>query len=334
MSLVFKIEMGDSMDNQKIAIDEILGNDVKINSKKDIQEDITLEETTYSDAEAELNQDYEYIHSGEAMNERELLHFSSRNKVQLVLVAGPYESGKTTLMVMMYHLFREGLNKDIAFKSSYTMKGYWKRSDGILLNSGNGKLKTERTYRTNQDLFLNLEIVNEKKQVKNLIFTDISGELFSDVNFLKDLPDYFVDSRNVILVMDGHAMGDVTRRRGTIHDLKIMLGNLIKYEIITKRTNLQVVCTKMDMISIREDSAECEKYIISKYEEIKNAYGQYVAQMNLYKISALSLQEPSESKVLEQIIKNCMEEKDVQLETNVISHRILERSFDRYGLRD
>lgn len=323
------------MDDQKIDIDEILGNDVKINSGDDIQEDALLEGLSQAqDDILEGKEKYEYIHSGKAMNERELLHFSSRNIVKMVLVAGPYESGKTTLMVMMYHLFREGLNKKLMFKSSYTMKGFWERSDGLLLNSGNSKPEIERTYRGAQDLFLHLGLVNNKNKFENLIFTDVSGELFSDPDFLKDLPDYFLDSKNVLLVMDGDAMADITKRRSTVHDTKIMFDNLIKYKIITKETNVQIICTKMDKVSQREDQADCEVYINTKYEEIKKMYEMHVAQMKLYKISALNLQENSESETLEQIIENCMEENDIQSEKNVTKKRRLSRSFERFGLRE
>lgn len=329
------MKVGNFMDNQKIDIDEILDNEAKVSDEEDIQEGTLSEEKIQIENDIlERFADYEYIHSGKAMNERELLHFSSRNTVSMVLVAGPFESGKTTLLVMMYHLFREGLNKKLKFKSSYTIRGFCERSESLLLNSGNSKPEIDRTSRNAQDLFLNLELVNENNQANNLIFTDISGELFSDPDFLKELPDYLLDLKNIILVMDGEAMGDVNRRRSSIHDIKVMIDNLIRYRIINHNTKIQVVCTKMDKLNRRDDYIDCEKYIFQKYEELRAMYEEYVSQISFYKISALNLDENLESETLEQIIENCFEENSLQTEIREIRKRKLNRAFERFGLRE
>ena len=131
------------MDNQMIDIDEMLANEAQTNIEEG-KDKVSLEGVPTEYNISEINADYEYIFSGKAMIERELLHYSSRKTVRMVLVAGPFESGKTTLMVMMYHLFREGLNQKIMFKGSRTMKGFWERSEKLLLNSGNKKPKVDR----------------------------------------------------------------------------------------------------------------------------------------------------------------------------------------------
>lgn len=321
------------MNNQMIDIDEMLANEVQTNIEEG-EYTISSEGGPTEYDITEKNADYEYIYSGKAMIERELMHFSSRKTVRMVLVAGPFESGKTTLMVMMYHLFREGLNQKIMFKSSRTMKGFWERSEKLLLNSGNKKPKVDRTPRSAQDLFLNLELTNENGQVHNLIFTDISGELFSDQDFLKDLPDFYLDSKNIILVMDGAAMGDASKRRAMTHEIKIMADNLLKYGIMTRNTNLQVVCTKMDRVIRQNGDTECEQYINKKYEEMKETYGQHVAHISLQLVSALNLDDETECKNLERIIEKCMEKDYVESKIKKTYRRDLNRSFERYGLKE
>lgn len=137
------------MDDQRLDVNEILDNEVVISGDEstDIKENETSEVNAKSYTENELHsEEYVVIYSGKAMTERELLSFSARNNnVSLIMVAGAYASGKTTLMVMMYRLFLEGKNKTLHFKSSNTMKGYWERGYNLMQNSGRGTPVVERT---------------------------------------------------------------------------------------------------------------------------------------------------------------------------------------------
>ena len=107
------------MDDQRLDVNEILDNEVVISGDEstDIKENETSEVNAKSYTENELHsEEYVVIYSGKAMTERELLSFSARNNnVSLIMVAGAYASGKTTLMVMMYRLFLEGKNKTLHF---------------------------------------------------------------------------------------------------------------------------------------------------------------------------------------------------------------------------
>lgn len=322
------------MENQKVDIDEMLANEVQVSTEDGSKDDILQEEIQKVEhTETEENIEYEYIYSGRAMNERELLRFSSKKPVQPVLIAGPSDSGKTTLMVMMYHLFREGRNRKFRFKGSRTMNGFWERSEKLLLNSGNKKAKMDHTSRSAQDLFLHLELVKENGETQNLIFSDISGELFSDQSFLKDLPDYYIDTKKLILIIDGAFIADVSKRRVMIHEIKVMADNLLKYRIMTENTNLQIVCTKMDKIALQDNNAECEEYIKVKYEELKNIYERLVERISFCQISALNLDDETECEKLEQIIEKCMEKYSVKKEIKEKNRRKLNRAFERYGLR-
>lgn len=104
-----------NMDDQRLDVNEILDNEVVVSGGEsaDIKENEISEVNEVNDrsyTENELHpEEYIVIYSGKAMTERELLSFSARNNnVSLIMAAGAYASGKTTLMVMMYRLFLEG----------------------------------------------------------------------------------------------------------------------------------------------------------------------------------------------------------------------------------
>ena len=180
------------MDNQKLNVEEILDNEVVTTQKiENVQYQKSDDGNVISGNQHNNKFDDTYVHiySGKAMNERELLSFSARNKTNLILVAGPFASGKTTLMVMMYFLFKEGYNKKLKFKSSCTIKGYLERSRSLLLNSGNSMPDTERTPIKAEDLFLNLNLVNEDGKNSNLVFADLSGEMFKNQDYLNEVPE-------------------------------------------------------------------------------------------------------------------------------------------------
>lgn len=328
------------MDNQKLNVEEILGNEVVTTQEIEGVENQELDDeidTLGNQLNNKFNDTYVHIYSGKAMNERELLSFSARNKTNLILVAGPFASGKTTLMVMMYYLFREGHNKKLQFKSSCTIKGYLERSRSLLLNSGNSIPDTERTPIKAEDLFLNLNLVSEDGKNSDLVFADLSGEIFKSQDYLKEVPECCAYTKNVLLILDGEKMGNISTRRSAFHDLILMIENLIKNKYLTKNTNVQIICTKMDWnINKAADGTnikELEKYIDTRIDEIKTKYQNKFACMKFYKISALNLDLECESEKLEQIILNCFEADYIEIEKKDKPEIKLNRAFEHFGLR-
>lgn len=310
------------MDSQKIDVEELLDNEVVVSESDDNNNKKSEHELTYKE-------DYVYIYSGKAMNERELLSFSARNELNMVMVAGAYESGKTTLIVMLYYLFREGKNKKVHFKSSNTMKGYWERGKSLLLNSGLSEPIIDRTPTEATDLFLNLNVLDEEKKQRNMIFADLSGEIFQTQDLTSDILDVFVDSKNVWLVLDGKKMSNVDTRRSTLHEFVVMIDNLIKYGYITQYTKVLLICTKMDVVKDKDS----EQYIDKKIESVRKKFENSVAEIKLYKVSAIKLDDDKESEKLEQIIIDSFEERHSQQEYHDENKIELSRKFDYYGLR-
>ena len=111
----------------------------------------------------------------------------------------------------------------------------------------------------------------------------------------------------------------------------------MKNKYLTKNTNVQIICTKMDWAinEFADDSntGELEKYIDARIDEIKTRYQNNFACINFYKISALNLDLECESEKLEQIISNCFEHDYVDIEKKDKPEIKLNRAFERFGLR-
>ena len=132
-------------------------------------------------------------------------------------------------------------------------------------------------------------------------------------------------------------MGNISTRRSAFHDLILMIENLMKNKYLTKNTNVQIICTKMDWnINKAADDTnieELEKYIDTRIDEIKTKYQNKFACMKFYKISALNLDLECESEKLEQIILNCFEADYIEIEKKDKPEIKLNRAFEHFGLR-
>lgn len=317
------------MSEQSIDMNEMLGNTAQTSDEEKKVTDATEIQENKVDDESYIN-----VFPGNGLNLRELVHLSAKIPVNMVMVAGPYASGKTTLMVMMYHLFREGLNKKLRFRGSKTMLGYWERSEKLMQYSANERPEVDRTSLGFSDNFLHLSLVDSEGNERDVVFIDIPGEVFDEEGEVKELEELFPDIVNMIVVMDMQKIRNSSERRIVGLNTKAMLSNLIKYHILSKSTSLQIVCTKMDSIKEVEDIEKCKEYVKKVFDEIEKNYGDKVRNLSMHFVSALELDKEGECRHLESILENCVSQRSAQVErTAEIDFDYLPREIDKFGLR-
>jgi hypothetical protein len=281
-----------------------------------------------------LDEEENYFHVGEgnALSQEELFRFSIRTKVNTILVAGAFESGKTTLATMMYFLFLEGRNKNLWFSGSVTMKGFRERSNYLVYGSGKPTAETKRTSVDAKDLYLHLAVADNQNKKYNLFFTDASGEKFNENN-IKEVAEDFLESRHVIVVVDGKKLSDARLRGGEMYSLKILLHQMLNLKIITSNTMLQVVCTKKDCIVNSDEYGYILGFWKDETEKILSDYKSYVHSINFYMISAMQIDDDKERDTLENIMCGCIN--DIPYKSEPVSGEFKPvRAFDRYQWRD
>lgn len=277
------------------------------------------------------DEDYVYVYRGKALSQEELFRFSAREDINLVLVAGPYSSGKTTLVVMLYYLFLEGYNHALYFAGSMTLNGFKSRSKKLCLSSGEAKPLVDRTSRSERDRYLHLALMDENDRKGNLVLTDISGELFSS-EYMDELSELYGDCENVILTVDGEKLQDPKERQNEIFQSIRLLKQLLNSGIITKRSKLQIVCTKRDLIEAGSHPEKTIDYLKTQRDRIKEDYTSEVASLEFHLISALKLDHEATSKSLEKIMLNCMEREERKIITS-FKEPELQRYFDKFKVR-
>lgn len=276
---------------------EILGNEA-----------LVYDESAGKKKDSNDNSDDVYVYSGQALNQQELFKLSCREDIKLVLVAGPFSSGKTTLETMLYYIFLEGKNRKLKFCGSYTMLGFWKRSKKMMTSSGEPEPVVDRTSSGDKDWFLHLKVEDLSGKQENLVFADLSGEIFGDARKLDDYKEIFQDMENVILIVDGEKISDSTEQKNAYTETIVLLRQLLKNSIVTQNTKLQIVCTKQDKMKEVKDREQLENYLKEKHKQIAKQYQKEVYSIDFMTVSAFLIDEDSEIKKMENIMCKCMEE--------------------------
>lgn len=281
---------------------------------------------------AQRDEDFVYVYRGAALNEEELFQLSAREDVRHVLIAGPYSSGKTTLILMMYYLFLEGHNCDLQFGGSLTIEGFKNRSEKILLTSGEARPATERTPRSEQNRYLHLKLVDTTSgRRSNLILTDISGELFTP-DYTEELGELYGCCENVILTVDGEKLRDPLQRQNEIRLAIQLLKNLLSSQVVTKRSKLQIICTKQDLIEDGDQPEATIQYLTKRRESIQKRYETEVSSLEFHMISALDLDNKGTQEKLERIMLKFLEDRKHEAYVQLEEPK-LQRYFDKFKMR-
>lgn len=302
-----------------------------------LQDSEQQNEVDYKDENSQIpvtQAEYIYTYSGQAMNQKELFQLSAHEDLKLVLVAGPFSSGKTTLETMLYYLFLEGKNERLSFGGSYTIPGFKKRGKKLMYSSGEPEPVVDRTLRSNTDRFLHLRVCDESGQGQNLVFADLSGEIFENTEYIDDYSEIFESTENVIVIIDGGKVCDINKRKSIYTETIIMIRLFLKKKIITCNTKLQVVCTKWDKIQERDNKAEVEQFMETKWKELLKLFENVVFSMTYIKVSALQIEEKAESGKLEEIMCNCLQVVPVRDKRNCEEDTLeIIRQFEYFGIR-
>lgn len=325
------------MDGEKLEIQEMLGNDIHmVETKRGGMLDNVARVLDETIAQV-METDNIYAYSGQALNQQELFELSCREDIKLVLVAGPFGSGKTTLETMLYYIFLEGKNQSACFCGSHTLPGFWRRSRKIMCNSGEPEPVVPRTSRQDKDWFLHLEVQDMSGKRCNLVFADLSGETFMETESLDNYSKLFRNMENVIIVVDGEKVCDADRRDNAYTDTVMLLKQFLKKGIVTRRTKLQIVCTKLDRIKKAENREKIKEFLEAKKSILSKNYQNKVYSMDFCTVSALSIEEASESEKMESIICRCMEEPwgwDREAYTDAYGDNLeTVREFERFSVR-
>jgi hypothetical protein len=173
---------------------------------------------------------------------------SKQHKV--VLVAGEYDSGKTTLVVEIFAQFLTSRFAGFQFGGSATLKAIDQRHAAARVSSGNARATTERTQ--DEDMRLLHLLLGSETQPLNLLISDIRGELFGNV--INGSPveievPLAARADLAIVLVDGKRIADVAKRQQAASNARQLIAGLARAGGLVAGTRVAIVCSKADLLN-------------------------------------------------------------------------------------
>lgn len=197
------------------------------------QEENTLD--VYTGAEIPLSRSYS---------------ISSSQETKLVLILGPVDAGKTTLVSRVFDQFHNGPIGHWRFAGSETIVGY----ESVLRHHRNKKATaTPNVDRTPIKLDPDLFHINLKKgdeEIKAALIANLSGELFNNLiqsnETIEDI-DYFQRASHISMVLDGSKLTNKANRSSELRNTYLFLERLSKAKHVSSSALVSIIVAKTDI---------------------------------------------------------------------------------------
>lgn len=180
-----------------------------------------------------------------------------RSMARVIVCAGEYASGKTTLLASLYDAFQDGAVADLCFAWSDTLQGFERRCHSARAESGLTEPKTERTKPGEGLRFLHLRTWNCcTEEETDLLLGDMSGELYRNMRDSSDECAKYAFMRRAdqfVVLLDGDKLhrGLHAQAFASCNDL---VRALLDAGILGSQSVLSFVTTKWDLL--QGDSAQ------------------------------------------------------------------------------
>jgi hypothetical protein len=237
---------------------------------------------------AEASPDFTYP-SGGALNGTSALAVTLANLTRLVVVAGPVNTGKTTLLASLYERFHYGPFAKCVFSGSTTLVAFEERTHLARRASGRDTPDTKRTPFSSDLAMLHLALKHDDlPEATHLLFTDISGETFrlaadstdecQRLTFLRraDHLAILIDSANVL---------DPRLRQEVFTGCEGLLRSCLDGSMLDVTAQVELVLTKWDVFAARAAPSD-RTFLTAKLNHILGRYSSRVALLTQFEVAA------------------------------------------------
>lgn len=243
--------------------------------------------------EAKITTDKEIfhdVHLGEALELRETSTITNSSLTRLILLVGLSDAGKTTMLASIFDLFQCQSNfSGYSFAGSKTLLGFERRCHHARIKSERDIPVTERTKSTDSRVFLHLKVNNKENVSTNLLFSDISGEIFKELNNstieskkfeLAKRADHFA------LFIDSDQLSDLTNRNIAKTRSIGILRSLIETNMLGENTYIEVIFSRWDLLNSKSDVEIHTKFVDSIKEEISKKFAKTHSNIAFYNLAS------------------------------------------------
>lgn len=231
------------------------------------------------------------LYGGMELEYQSSLRITLADLARVIVLAGPNDSGKTTLLTSIYEHF---LCKPLAgymFAGSETLRAFEYRCHLSRVDSQRDNEDTERTKSFSEQTMLHLCVRDEafEHKVQHLLLSDIRGELFVQaMNSTTDCQRIKVLKRadHICIIVDGAKLAELNSRNQATVSAKQSLRSFLESGMISSDTYVDVLFTKDDVIKTTEEQFNTSEFLNSFEKEMTEKYGSQVRRIRFLRIAA------------------------------------------------
>jgi hypothetical protein len=182
------------------------------------------------------------------LSEGDLL--ANKHSARVILVAGEFQSGKTTLIAESYGRFLRGPFCDWSFAGSDSLYALDRRYHGARESSGLSHPDVPRTEDEEMRL-LDLRVSRGSKH-HCLMFSDIRGEFFDNIvqgSAVAEEVPLAARADLLLVLVDGDKIKERSKRYNVKNWITLLLGGLTESGGIKPGTPVAIVLSKADLVS-------------------------------------------------------------------------------------
>lgn len=228
---------------------------------------------------------------GELMTPEEVQRFLLWRPATFISVIGESFSGKTTVMCALYDRLLRGPYADLSFAGSKTLVALEKRMHPSRVDSGRPVPETVRTSIADGLRYFHFAVaaVDNPRSRTDLFLSDRAGETYrkarSNTDLIADLPE-IPQANKIVLLIDGSKVAKPAELAGTVQSARQMLRALADQGAVGLGSDVQVVTSKVDLITRAQDKQDLTSALKSFQERLAADFAPRLGRLTFWDISA------------------------------------------------
>ncbi len=235
---------------------------------------------------------------GKELNDIAALDLAKSRPIQWIVLAGPIDSGKTTLLTSLYELFQWRKVEGYAFAGSNTLPAFEERCYLSRRDSGNVVSHTQRTpYKGPDPQYLHLRIRSTEglRLFRDFLFTDVSGEMFEhardSTTECKEM--IFLKRANHFLLFLDSAKGvQQDERWAMFEDGKALLQSCMDSEMIGANCVVNIVWSRFDYFLTKAAEDRHRLFRVEVEKQIRETFEQRIPRLVFSEVAARPSEAP------------------------------------------
>jgi hypothetical protein len=231
------------------------------------------------------------LYGGDELDHDGSLRITRASLTRVIVLAGPNDSGKTTLLASLFEWFLSEPLANYLFCHCETLWAFDRRCHLSRTDSERNTEDTERTKSDSEQTMLHLRVRHEDllRPPQDLLLSDIRGELFKKAIKTKaeaQRIQVLKRADHLALLVDGEKLASLAARNQVGTAARMMLRSFIEAKMIGPQTLVEVLFTKDDLIRVTEQQNETTKFLEMLEKDIRHKYEGKLGGLRFYRIAA------------------------------------------------